>query len=146
MKNKIDKVEHGIQVYNDYVDYPIAYSNTFEFNFDGLLNHPNPKAREVTLIVISKKNIMGNRTQIDPLIVIYNKNNWKVEYEYYKDGNKRKVKTYCKNKKQGFNLYGELLKVECKSIAEIVERYNFLSKFLNIQNKVKSKILRRNTN
>ena len=146
MKNKIGKIEYGIQVYNDYVDYPIAYSNTFEFNIDDLLNHPNPQAREFTLILIYKLTTSGNSTKIEPLIVIYNKNNWKVNYEFYKSGNKRKIKTYCKNRKQGLNFYGELLKVECKSVDEMIERYNFISKVINTQNKVKSKILKRNTN
>ena len=144
MKNKLDKIEYGIQVYTDYVDNPIAYSNIFEFNIDDLLNHPNPKAREFTLILIYKLTTSGNSTKIEPLIVIYNKNNWYVNYEFYKSGNKRKIKTYCKNRKQGLNFYDELLKVECKNINEIVERYNFISKVINTQNKVKSKILRRN--
>lgn len=145
MKNKIDKLEYSIQVYNDYVDYPIAYSNINEFTFDGLLNHPNPRAREFTLILISKLTTKANSTIVEPIIVIYNKNKWKVEYEFFKKEQKINVKTYCRNRKQGLIFHDELLKVECNNTKEMVERYNVASKALKVKNKVKSKIYR-NTN
>jgi len=43
MINAVKKIYYNMQVYNDYVDFPIAMTNIEDFEFNKLLSHPNPK-------------------------------------------------------------------------------------------------------
>ena len=54
MINEEKQVCYNMQVYNDFVDFPIAMTNIKDFEFDKLLSHPNPKVRAFPFIVITK--------------------------------------------------------------------------------------------
>ena len=73
MINEEKQVCYNIQVYNDFVDFPITMTNIEDFEFDKLLSHPNPKVRAFNFIVITKCTTKGNTTTVRPLMIIYNK-------------------------------------------------------------------------
>ena len=77
MINEEKQVCYNMQVYNDFVDFPIAMTNIKDFEFDKLLSHPNPKVRAFPFIVITKCTTKGNTTTVRPLMIIYNKKDWK---------------------------------------------------------------------
>ena len=39
--------EYNMQVYNDYVDFPIAVANIEDFEFEKLLSHPQPSSKGI---------------------------------------------------------------------------------------------------
>lgn len=45
MNNEEKEISYNMQVYNNFVDFPIAMTNIGNFEFDKLLFHPNPKVR-----------------------------------------------------------------------------------------------------
>ena len=133
--------EYNMQVYNDYVDFPIAMANIEDFEFEKLLSHPNPQIREFNFIVITKCTTERNTTKVQPIIVIYNKNDWNVRNEYIEDLYHNMIpKTTCSNRCQRFDFAGDLIKLPCSNQDELINRFNFVSKILNAKNKIKSLI------
>ena len=134
-------VEYNMQVYNDYVDFPIAMANIEDFEFEKLLSHPNPQIREFNFIVITKCTTERNTTKVQPIIVIYNKNDWNVRNEYIEDlYHNISLKTACSNRRQRFDFAGDLKKLPCSNQDELINRFNFVSKILIAKNKIKSLI------
>ena len=133
--------EYNMQVYNDYVDFPIAMANIEDFEFEKLLSHPNPQIREFNFIVITKCTTERNTTKVQPIIVIYNKNDWNVRNEYIEDLYHNMIpKTTCSNRCQRFDFAGDLIKLPCSNQDELINRFNFVSKILIAKNKIKSLI------
>ena len=133
--------EYNMQVYNDYVDFPIAMANIEDFEFEKLLSHPNPQIREFNFIVITKCTTERNTTKVQPIIVIYNKNDWNVRNEYIEDLYHNMIpKTTCSNRCQRFDFAGDLIKLPCSIQDELINRFNFVSKILIAKNKIKSLI------
>ena len=133
--------EYNMQVYNDYVDFPIAMDNIEDFEFEKLLSHPNPQIREFNFIVITKCTTERNTTKVQPIIVIYNKNDWNVRNEYIEDLYHNMIpKTTCSNRCQRFDFAGDLIKLPCSNQDELINRFNFVSKILIAKNKIKSLI------
>ena len=133
--------EYNMQVYNDYVDFPIAMANIEDFEFEKLLSHPNPQIREFNFIVITKCTTERNTTKVQPIIVIYNKNDWNVRNEYIEDlYHNISLKTACSNRRQKFDFAGVLKKLPCSNQDELINRFNFVSKILIAKNKIKSLI------
>ena len=133
--------EYNMQVYNDYVDFPIAMANIEDFEFEKLLSHPNPQIREFNFIVITKCTTERNTTKVQPIIVIYNKNDWNVRNEYIEDLYHNMIpKTTCSNRCQRFDFAGDLKKLPCSNQDELINRFNFVSKILIAKNKIKSLI------
>lgn len=134
-------VEYNMQVYNDYVDFPIAMTNIEDFEFEKLLSHPNPQVREFNFIVITKCTTEGNTTNVQPIIVIYNKNDWDVRNEYIEDiYHNMHLRTACGNRCQRLEFAGDLIKWPCSNQDELINRFNFVSKILIAKNKIKSLI------
>lgn len=134
-------VEYNMQVYNDYVDFPIAMTNIEDFEFEKLLSHPNPQVREFNFIVITKCTTEGNTTNVQPIIVIYNKNDWDVRNEYIEDiYHNMHLRTACGNRCQRLEFAGDLIKWPCSNQDELINRFNLVSKKLIAKNKNKSKI------
>ncbi len=134
-------VEYNMQVYNDYVDFPIAMTNIEDFEFEKLLSHPNPQVREFNFIVITKCTTEGNTTNVQPIIVIYNKNDWDVRNEYIEDiYHNMHLRTACGNRCQRLEFAGDLIKWPCSNQDELINRFNLVSKKLIAKNKIKSKI------
>lgn len=134
-------VEYNMQVYNDYVDFPIAMTNIEDFEFEKLLSHPNPQVREFNFIVITKCTTEGNTTNVQPIIVIYNKNDWDVRNEYIEDiYHNMHLRTACGNRCQRLEFAGDLIKCPCSNQDELINRFNLVSKKLIAKNKIKSKI------
>ena len=134
-------VEYNMQVYNDYVDFPIAMTNIEDFEFEKLLSHPNPQVREFNFIVITKCTTEGNTTNVQPIIVIYNKNDWDVRNEYIEDiYHNMHLRTACGNRCQRLEFAGDLIKWPCSTQDELINRFNLVSKKLIAKNKIKSKI------
>jgi len=133
------QVCYNMQIYNDYVDFPIAMTNIEDFEFDGLLFHPNPRVRAFNFIVITKCTTKGNSTTVQPIIVIYDKKDWKVKSGYVK-GSVR-MKTSCSNRKQTLDFAGNLIKIPCNNQNEIINRFNITSKILIAKNKIEGKSL-----
>ena len=133
--------EYSMQVYNDYVDFPIAMPNIEDFEFEKLLSHPNPQIREFNFIVITKCTSERNTTKVQPIIVIYNKNDWNVRNEYIEDlYHNISLKTACSKRHQRFDFAGDLRKLTCSNQHELINRFNFVSKILIAKNKIKSLI------
>ena len=133
--------EYNIQVYNDYVDFPIAMANIEDFEFEKLLSHPNPQIREFNFIVITKCTTERNTTKVQPIIVIYNKNDWDVRNEYIEDiYHNMHLRTACGNRCQRLEFAGDLIKWPCSNQDELINRFNLVSKKLIAKNKIKSKI------
>ena len=133
--------EYNMQVYNDYVDFPIAMANIEDFEFEKLLSHPNPQVREFNFIVITKCTTEGNTTNVQPIIVIYNKNDWDVRNEYIEDiYHNMHLRTACGNRCQRLEFAGDLIKWPCSNQDELINRFNLVSKKLIAKNKIKSKI------
>ena len=133
--------EYNMQVYNDYVDFPIAMANIEDFEFEKLLSHPNPQIREFNFIVITKCTTERNTTKVQTIIVIYNKNDWNVRNEYIEDLYHNMIpKTTCSNRCQRFDFAGDLIKLPCSNQDELINRFNFVSKILIAKNKIKSLI------
>ena len=133
--------EYNMQVYNDYVDFPIAVANIEDFEFEKLLSHPNPQVREFNFIVITKCTTEGNTTNVQPIIVIYNKNDWDVRNEYIEDiYHNMHLRTACGNRCQRLEFAGDLIKWPCSNQDELINRFNLVSKKLIAKNKIKSKI------
>ena len=133
--------EYNMQVYNDYVDFPIAMANIEDFEFEKLLSHPNPQIREFNFIVITKCTTEGNTTNVQPIIVIYNKNDWDVRNEYIEDiYHNMHLRTACGNRCQRLEFAGDLIKWPCSNQDELINRFNLVSKKLIAKNKIKSKI------
>ena len=134
-------VEYNMQVYNDYVDFPIAMTNIEDFEFEKLLSHPNPQVREFNFIVITKCTTEGNTTNVQPIIVIYNKNDWDVRNEYIEDiYHNMHLRTACGNRCQRLEFAGDLIKWPCSNQDELINRFNLVSKKLIAKNKIKSLI------
>ena len=134
-------VEYNMQVYNDYVDFPIAMTNIEDFEFEKLLSHPNPQVREFNFIVITKCTTERNTTKVQPIIVIYNKNDWDVRNEYIEDiYHNMHLRTACGNRCQRLEFAGDLIKWPCSNQDELINRFNLVSKKLIAKNKIKSKI------
>ena len=134
------QVQYNMQIYNDYVDFPITMTNIEGFDFDKLLSHPNPKVRAFNFIVITKCTVRKQYTTIQPVIVIYSKKDWQVQYEYIKDCHSSRIKTWCSNRKQRLDFNGNLIKLPCNNQREIISMFNFVSKILIAKNKVKNKV------
>ena len=133
--------EYNIQVYNSYVDFPISMTNIEDFNFEKLLSHPNPQVREFNFIVITKCTTEGNITTVQPIIVIFNKNDWNVRCEYIENlYHNVSIKTVCSNRCQILDFTGDLIKFPCSNQEEIINRFNISSKKLIVKNKIKSLI------
>ena len=133
--------EYNMQVYNDYVDFPIAMTNIEDFEFEKLLSHPNPQVREFNFIVITKCTTERNTTKVQPIIVIYNKNDWDVRNEYIEDiYHNMHLRTACGNRCQRLEFAGDLIKWPCSNQDELINRFNLVSKKLIAKNKIKSKI------
>lgn len=133
--------EYNMQVYNSYVDFPISMTNIEDFNFEKLLSHPNPQVREFNFIVITKCTTEGNTTTVQPIIVIYNKNDWNVRCEYIENlYHNVSIKTVCSNRCQSLDFTGDLIKFPCSNQEEIINRFNISSKKLIVKNKIKSLI------
>ena len=133
--------EYNMQVYNDYVDFPIAVANIEDFEFEKLLSHPNPRVREFNFILITKCTTERNTTKVQPIIVIYNKNDWDVRNEYIEDiYHNMHLRTACGNRCQRLEFAGDLIKWPCSNQDELINRFNFVSKILIAKNKIKSKI------
>ena len=133
--------EYNIQVYNSYVDFPISMTNIEDFNFEKLLSHPNPQVREFNFIVITKCTTEGNTTTVQPIIVIFNKNDWNVRCEYIENlYHNVSIKTVCCNRCQILDFTGDLIKFPCSNQEEIINRFNISSKKLIVKNKIKSLI------
>ena len=108
--------EYNIQVYNSYVDFPISMTNIEDFNFEKLLSHPNPQVREFNFIVITKCTTEGNTTTVQPIIVIFNKNDWNVRCEYIENlYHNVSIKTVCSNRCQILDFTGDLIKFPCSN-------------------------------
>ena len=133
--------EYNMQVYNDYVDFPIAVANIEDFEFEKLLSHPNPRVREFNFILITKCTTERNTTKVQPIIVIYNKNDWDVRNEYIEDiYHNMHLRTACGNRCQRLEFAGDLIKWPCSNQDELINRFNLVSKKLIAKNKIKSKI------
>lgn len=133
--------EYNMQVYNSYVDFPISMTNIEDFNFEKLLSHPNPQVREFNFIVITKCTTEGNTTTVQPIIVIYNKNDWNVRCEYIENlYHNVSIKTVGSNRCQSLDFTGDLIKFPCSNQEEIINRFNISSKKLIVKNKIKSLI------
>lgn len=136
--------EYNIQVYNNYVDFPIAMANIREFELKKLLSHSTPQVRKFNFIVITKCTTEGNTTKVQPIIVKYNKNEWNVRNEYIEDlYHNLNLKTVCSNRCQRLEFAGDLIKLPCSNQDELINRFNFVSKKLIIKNKIKSLIRRK---
>ena len=133
--------EYNIQVYNSYVDFPISMTNIEDFDLKKLLSHPNPQVREFNFIVITKCTTEGNTTTVQPIIVIFNKNDWNVRCEYIENlYHNVSIKTVCSNRCQILDFTGDLIKFPCSNQEEIINRFNISSKKLIVKNKIKSLI------
>ena len=74
------KTSYELHCYNNHNDYPVAMVNTDEFLFEKLLSDQNSNIRNFSLIIILKSRQQVETTTIKPIIAIYNKNIWKVDY------------------------------------------------------------------
>ena len=52
--NDMSKVYYNLEIYNNYVNFPIVQADIENFELDELLFHPNLKIREFNLIIIKK--------------------------------------------------------------------------------------------
>ena len=141
MINEEKQVCYNIQVYNDFVDFPITMTNIEDFEFDKLLSHPNPKVRAFNFIVITKCTTKGNTTTVRPLMIIYNKKDWKVESCDIEGYYGSRTKTLCSNRKQTLEFAGKLIELPCNNQNSIINKFNIASKILIAKNKIKEKSL-----
>lgn len=141
MINEEKQVCYNMQVYNDFVDFPIAMTNIEEFEFDKLLSHPNPEVRAFNFIVITKCTTKGNTTTVRPLMIIYNKKDWKVESYDIEDYYGSRTKTLCSNRKQTLDFAEKLIELPCNNQNAIINKFNITSKILIAKNKIKGKSL-----
>ena len=140
--NDTKKTYYNIQVYNSYDGFPIAMTNVNVFEFEKLLSHPNPRVNAFNFIVITRCVEQGNTTTIKPIILIYDKNEWKVKSENIENTNT--IKTYCSCVKEALDFNGKLIKLACNSQTEIINMFNIISKVLITKSKIKNKILTKN--
>lgn len=137
MNNEEKEISYNMQVYNNFVDFPIAMTNIGNFEFDKLLFHPNPKVREFNFIVIIKCTRVNKSTGVKPIIIIYNKKDWKVRK--YKESSY--TKTIFTNRKQTLDFKGKLIELPCNNQNEIINKFNIVSKILIAKNKFETNSL-----
>lgn len=137
MQKEERKICYNIQVYNDFVDFPIAVSYIESFQFEKLLTHPNPKVRAFNFIVITKCTTIGNSTAVKPIIIIYNDKEWEVR----KFKEESYTKTLFTNRKQTLNFNGKLIELPCNNQNEIINKFNIISKILIGKNKIENNLL-----
>ena len=131
MINEEKQVCYNMQVYNDFVDFPFAMTNIEDFEFDKLLSHPNPEIRAFNFILITKCTLM----------IIYNKNDWKVRCVDIEGICSSRIKTICSNRKQTLDFAGKLIELPCNNQNAIINKFNITSKILIAKNKIKGKSL-----
>lgn len=136
MNNEEKEICYNMQVYNNFVDFPIAMTNIENFEFDKLLTHPNPKVREFSLIVITKCISVNKSTVVKPIIIIYNKKDWNVRK--YKESSY--TKTIFTNRKQTLD-FRKLIELPCNNQNEIINKFNIVSKILIVKNKFETNSL-----
>lgn len=137
MINEEKQVCYNMQVYNDFVDFPFAMTNIEDFEFDKLLSHPNPEVRAFNFILITKCTTKGNTTTVKPLMIIYNKNDWKVRCVDIEGICSSRIKTICSNRKQTLDFAGKLIELPCNNQNAIINKFNITSKILIAKNKIK---------
>ena len=119
----------------------MSENNIEDFEFDKLLSHPNPEVRAFNFIVITKCTTKGNTTTVRPLMIIYNKNDWKVRCVDIEDYYGSRTKTLCSNRKQTLDFAGKLIELPCNNQNAIINKFNIISKILIAKNKIKGKSL-----
>ena len=122
MINEEKQVCYNMQVYNDFVDFPFAMTNIEDFEFDKLLSHPNPEIRAFNFILITKCTTKGNTTTVRPLMIIYNKNDWKVRCVDIEGICSSRTKTICSNRKQTLDFAGKLIELPCNNQNAIINK------------------------
>ena len=140
--NDMSKVYYNLEIYNNYVNFPIVQADIENFELDELLFHPNLKIREFNLIIIKKVIEKENITIVTPLIAIYNKNDWKVKSNFEKRYfNGYHMKTYCSNEKQTLTMTGKLIKIPCNTQNNIITTFNAICNVLIYKNKIENNLL-----
>ena len=136
------KVYYSLEIYNNYVNFPIAQADIENFELDELLFHLNSKIREFSLIIIKKVIEKENITIVTPLIAIYNKNDWKVKSHFEKRYlNGYHIKTYCSNDKQTLTMSGNLIKIPCNTQNKIITTFKAICNVLVHKNKIENNLL-----
>lgn len=138
MFNYDEKTYYSVNVYNNYIDMQIAIDDLENFSFDSLLYSPNPRIREFSFIEISKCIENEKRRIIKPLIIIYNKNIWDIEYNCCKTwcGHRKGITTECFCNHHSVGLQGKVIKVPCNNQEEMITRFNIISNILIAKRKI----------
>lgn len=133
-----EKIYYSANVYNNYIDMQVAVDDLEFFSFDKLLYNPNPRVREFSFIEISKCIENEKGVTIKPLIIIYNKNIWDIEYDHCKTwcGHKKGITTKCWCNHHSIGLQGKVIKVPCNNQEEIITRLNIIAKILVAKRKI----------
>ncbi len=155
MSGNIQKIYYRLEVYNNYVDFPIGTANIDDFEIEKLLYNPNIRIRDFSFILISRIKEYNDGYESKPLIAIYNKNTWKVysriERHYFRterhwfDGGLF-VKTFFRDRHQMMDINGTVKKIPCNTQEEIINKFNVISKILNEKSKIENKTLVRKNN
>ena len=98
----------------------------------------NPSSKFKLIGVTGTK---GNTTTVRPLMIIYNKKDWKVESYDIEDYYGSRTKTLCSNRKQTLDFAGKLIELPCNNQNAIINKFNITSKILIAKNKIKGKSL-----
>lgn len=137
------KTTYGIECYSAYNDYPVAMSTVDEFNIDILLSEPNPNLKNFSFIAISKHTEIENTITIEPLLVIYDKNIWKINYrlkKYWLGLTNLGIKTNCSCPHHSLDYFGKLQKFPCHNQEELIRKYNIIAEKLKYKGKYRTLI------
>ncbi len=139
INNNHENINYDVCIYNDARRFG-AGTNIEDFSINELLYHPDPQVQDFNLIIITKYIKRDHDIIVKPLIAIYDKYSWEVNFKIEKGWYHYFHKTTCISRSNYICFNGNLKKIPCNNQQEIIDAYNIISEGLISHSKVKTKI------